>query len=330
LITDVCYVVRVDDLELAPGQTKLFSRVFYGWHGQFYSEYHKDYGDDISPAFAYKFQQYLSPDENLNQLSAYENAILGSTSMDRLIVSAQTTTTVDGQTIPSFKYSIDGGNTWKTVDLSNVKVADGENLPAYQGVFLDDNYVRSVWVSGSCDNYRYVIPGDGTQIQCQSYEMDVLMERGERDVDIEDSLDAIIEKDGEKENSVDAIVAKDIPKPYDVDGLLEGEGSKTYRVDRTLEGESTKEEEIDAILSIDQEETDSVDAIFEKNIRLIYKVGVGLHDKNSRLYLVDTKLVKDDLNKRLARVRRTFPQVFDLWLPEIPQGVYNSVWEIIE
>ena len=73
-----------------------------------------------------------------------------------------------------------------------------------------------------------------------------------------------------------------------------------------------------------------MDAIFEKNIRLIYKVGVGLHDKNSRLYLVDTKLVKDDLNKRLARVRRTFPQVFDLWLPEIPQGVYNSVWEIIE
>lgn len=330
LITDVCYVIRVDDLEPASGQTKLMSRVFYGYHGRYYSDYHRLWGDDVSPAISYKFQQFLSPDENLNQLSAYENAIIGSDAIDRLIVSAQTTTDANGNTVPSFKYSKDGGVNWITIDLSSVKVAEGDGLPAYSGIFVDDNYAKSVWISGYCDNWRNLYPlGENEHTQTQSYEMDVEIE-GWRWLTEEDTVDAIVEKDGEEPESVDAILEKSQAEPYPVDGLFEGVATKTYRIDRTLEGIPEKEVSVDSIVSMDKSEDDSVDVIFEKNIRLIYKVDVGMHDKNSRSYLVDTKLVKDDLNKRLARVRRTFPQVFDLWLPEIPQGVYNSAWEFIE
>ena len=330
LITDVCYVIRVDDLEPASGQTKLMSRVFYGYHGRYYSDYHRLWGDDVSPAISYKFQQFLSPDENLNQLSAYENAIIGSDAIDRLIVSAQTTTDANGNTVPSFKYSKDGGVNWITIDLTSVKVAEGDGLPAYNGIFIDDNYAKSVWISGYCDNWRNLYPlGENEHTQTQSYEMDVEIE-GWRWLTEEDTVDAIVEKDGEEPESVDAVLEKSQAEPCPVDGLFEGVATKTYRIDRTLEGIPEKEVLVDSIVTIDKSEDDSVDAIFEKNIRLIYKVDMGLHDKNSRSYLVDTKLVKDDLNKRLARVRRTFPQVFDLWLPEIPQGVYNSVWEIIE
>ena len=330
LMTDVCYVIRVDDLEPAPGQTKLMSRVFYGYHGRYYSDYHKTYGDDLSPAIDYKFQQFLSPDENLNQLSAYENAVIGSNAIDRLIVSAQTTTDANGNTVPSFKYSKDGGVEWVTIDLTSVKVAEGDGLPVYSGTFIDDNYAKSVWISGYCDNWRNeYLDGENEHTQTQSYEMDVEIE-GWRWLTEDDTVDAIIEKDGEEAESVDAILEKLQTEPYPVDGLFEGLATKTYRIDRTLEGIPEKEVSVDSIVTIDKSEDESVDAIFEKNIRLIYKVDMGLHDKNSRPYLVDTKLVKDDLNKRLARVRRTFPQVFDLWLPEIPQGVYNSAWEFIE
>jgi len=330
LMTDVCYVVRVDDLVPAPGQTKLLSRVFYGYHGRYWSDYHNTYGDDISPTWNYVFQQNLSPDENLNQLSAYENATLGSTDISRLIVSAQTTIDANGIPIPSFKYSKNGGKDWTTVDLSAVKVAEGENLPVFSGVFLDDNYAKGVWVSGYCDNWRNLVPGsENEHTQTQSYEMDLNLE-GPKTLDVEERVDAIIEKDGEEPESVDTILEKTPTKPYPVDGLFRGIVSKTYRIDRTLEGIPEKLESVDAVITIDKTKDESTDAILEKNIRLIYKVDTGLHDKNSRSYLVDTKLVKDDLNKRLARVRRTFPQVFDLWLPEIPQGVYNSVLEIIE
>jgi len=330
LMTDVCYVVRVDDLVPAPGQTKLLSRVFYGYHGRYWSDYHNTYGDDISPTWNYVFQQNLSPDENLNQLSAYENATLGSTDISRLIVSAQTTIDANGIPIPSFKYSKNGGKDWTTVDLSAVKVAEGENLPVFSGVFLDDNYAKGVWVSGYCDNWRNLVPGsENEHTQNQSYEMDLNLE-GPKTLDVEERVDAIIEKDGEEPESVDTILEKTPTKPYPVDGLFRGIVSKTYRIDRTLEGIPEKLESVDAVITIDKTKDESTDAILEKNIRLVYKVDVGMHDQNSRYYQVDAKLVTDDLYKRLSRVHRTFPQVFDLWLPEIPQGVYNSAWEFIE
>jgi len=329
-IEDVTFLIRTDDLVVASGQTKLLSRVFYGEFGHMYIAEFGEGGDDISPYWSYKFQQFLSPDDNLNQLSMYETAIVGSSGLSRLVVSAQTTVDGNGNSIPSFKHSKDGGKTWTTLDVSAVKVSDGEGLPPSSGAFVDDYYVKSTWVGSKCDNVGNWTTKEGWRVQCQSYEMDLALESGERDVEKPQSVDAIIEKDGEEPESVDAILAELPTNPYPVDGLFEGVGTKTYRIDRTLEGISEKEVSVDSIVTKDKSEDDSVDAIFEKNIRLIYKVGVGLHDKNSRLYLVDTKLVKDDLNKRLARVRRTFPQVFDLWLPEIPQGVYNSVWEIIE
>jgi len=329
LMTDVCYVVRVDDLVPAPGQTKLFSRVFYGYHGQYWSDYHNTYGDDISPAWQSKFQQNLSPDDNLNQLSAYENAVLGSTDISRLIVSAQTTVDVNGDPIPSFKYSMDGGLNWTTVDLSKVKIADGENLPIFSGAFLDDNYAKGTWISSYCDNFRNLIPSsENEHTQTQSYELDSEIE-GWRTLTEDLQIDAVVVKIGEENDSVDAIVAKDQDKPYDVDLLAEGEGSKTYRIDRGIEDEVEKTESVDAIASIDNTKDDSVDAILQKNQRLIYKIGVGLHDQNSKTYQVGVKVVRDGLIQRLSRIERLSPQMLDLYLPYVPYNPYDSAWEYV-
>jgi len=329
LMTDVCYVVRVDDLVPAPGQTKLFSRVFYGYHGLYWSDYHNTYGDDISPAWQSKFQQNLSPDDNLNQLSAYENAVLGSTDISRLIVSAQTTVDVNGDPIPSFKYSKDGGLNWTTVDLSKVKIADGENLPIFSGAFLDDNYAKGTWISGDCDNFRNLIPSsENEHTQTQSYELDSEIE-GWRTLTEDLQIDAVVVKIGEENDSVDAIVAKDQDKPYDVDLLAEGEGSKTYRIDRGIEDEVEKTESVDAIASIDNTKDDSVDAILQKNQRFIYKIGVGLHDQNSKTYQVGVKVVRDGLIPRLSRIERLSPQMLDLYLPYVPYNPYDSAWEYV-
>jgi len=328
-MTDVCYVVRVDDLVPAPGQTKLFSRVFYGYHGQYWSDYHNTYGDDISPAWQSKFQQNLSPDDNLNQLSAYENAVLGSTDISRLIVSAQTTVDVNGDPIPSFKYSKDGGLNWTKVDLSKVKIADGENLPIFSGAFLDDNYAKGTWISSYCDNFRNLIPSsENEHTQTQSYELDSEIE-GWRTLTEDLQIDAVVVKIGEENDSVDAIVAKDQDKPYDVDLLAEGEGSKTYRIDRGIEDEVEKTESVDAIASIDNTKDDSVDAILQKNQRFIYKIGVGLHDQNSKTYQVGVKVVRDGLIQRLSRIERLSPQMLDLYLPYVPYNPYDSAWEYV-
>ena len=331
-IEDVKYVLRVDDLVPVPGQDKLFSRVFYAHHGQYFHPTHQVWADDPGgPTFHPVFQQFLSPDDNLNQLASYETAIMGSDAISRVVVSAQTTQNSSGVSIPSFKYSVDGGRKWNALDVSAVKVYDGQGLPTAGGSFLDDSYIKSVWVSSGCDNYgSWSETEEGVRVQSQSYEMDLLMESAERDVQKPQPVDSIIEKDGEEPESVDAVLSKDQSKPCPVDGLFEGLAAKTYLVDRTLEGIPEKLESVDSIVSDDKSEYDVVDAVFEKNLWLIYKVDVGMHDKNHRTYLVDTKLVTDDLYKRLARVHRTFPQVFDLWLPEIPQGVYNSAWEFIE
>ena len=328
--SSVKFVVRIDDLNPAPGETKLYSRVMYCYLGWFNHRIIGESSPDPYPKFRYRFQQFISPDENLNQIACYETQILGTDGTDRVVVSSQTTVDAKGNPIPSFKYSIDGGYTWISISVSDLKVGSEGDAPVYGGPFLDDVYTKAVWIWGTCSNVGRWNSESSTITQTQSYDMDALMESAERDVQKPQPVDSIIEKDGEEPESVDTILSKDQREPYPVDGLFEGLAAKTYRVDRTLEGIPEKAEPVDSIVTIDKSEDESIDAVFEKNIRLIYKVDVSMHDKNSRTYMVDTKLVKDDLYKRLARVHRTFPQVFDLWLPEIPQGVYNSAWEFIE
>jgi len=168
--TDVRYVVRVDDLNPAPGQTKLFSRVFFGKHGWFHHNVIGEISIDPWPKMRAKFQQFISPDENLNQLSCFETAIMGSVGIDKVVVSAQTTVDSEGNPLPSFKYSIDGGDTWNTLDVGTLRVADSEGLPVSGGTFLDDTYAKVVWVWGSCDNVGYWRTiADDTRTQCQSY-----------------------------------------------------------------------------------------------------------------------------------------------------------------
>jgi len=328
-IEDVSYVIRVDDLIPAPGETKLFSRVFYVHHGQYYHPVHDTtWVDDPGPTFHPKFQQFLSPDENLNQLSAYETAILGEPGMNRIVVSAQTTVDSNGNPTPSLKYSINGGKDWVTITVSNLKVADENGLPMASGAFLDDTYAKSIWVSPACDNYGWWNYIEEERTQCQSYEMDVEIE-GKKTLETEQKVDAIVVKIGEKDDSVDAIVAKDQPKPYDVDALAEGVGSKTYRIDRGIEGEVERTESVDAIVAKDKDVEDSLDALIQKNQRLLYRVAVGLHDQNSKSYLVGVKIVKSGLIKRLSRIERLSPQMLDLYLPYVPYNPYDSAWEYV-
>ena len=327
-IEGVSYVIRVDDLVPVPGETRLFSRVFYVHHGQYHHPTHNVWADDNGPTFHPKFQQFMSPDDNLNQLSAYETAIVGESGMSRVVVSAQTTVDSNGNQVPSLKYSINGGKDWVTLTVSNLKVADENGLPLAGGAFLDDSYAKSVWVGSSCDNYGSWSYIDGKRTQCQSYEMDVEIE-GEKTLETEQKVDAIVVKIGEKDDSVDAIVAKDQPKPYDVDGFIEGPNTKTYRIDRGIEDEVERTDSVDAIVAKDKDVEDSLDALIQKNQRLLYRVAVGLHDQNSKSYLVGVKIVKSGLIKRLSRIERLSPQMLDLYLPYIPYNPYDSAWEYV-
>jgi len=328
-IEDVSYVIRVDDLIPAPGETKLFSRVFYVHHGQYYHPVHDTtWVDDPGPTFHPKFQQFISPDENLNQLSSYETAILGEPGMDRIVVSAQTTVDSNGNPTPSLKYSSNGGKDWVTLTVSNLKVADENGLPIAGGAFFDDSYAKSIWVCPPCDNYGWWNYIEEERTQCQSYEMDVDIE-GENTLTEEQEVDAIVVKIGEKNDSVDSLVEKAQPTPYEIDALSEGIGLKTYSIDRGIEDEVEKTESVDAIASIDNTKDDSVDAILQKNQRFIYKIGVGLHDQNSKTYQVGVKVVRDGLIPRLSRIERLSPQMLDLYLPYVPYNPYDSAWEYI-
>lgn len=307
---DVVILIKLDDLIPVPGQTQLFTYLFKSYtSGVYKNNYYKPI-----------FQQFLSSDVSGQHLSSYNVAVLGADYNDRLVFSAQTKV-VNGVSVPSLKYSTDGGVTWIDIDVTNIKIGDQDEGGNYGGSMLDDNFAKLTWIAPPCNNQGSYDVVELSRRQCQSYEV-------EGDIEATKTpsyqADALVEKDKAVTESVDSLAEADIPKSYDVDAFAEGRNTKSYRIDRTCEGTSTKDEEIDAIVEKDQDVLESVDAHVWGRPKRYYLVGVFLRPKRSASYLCDTILVKDGSTESVQKMIAKLPQFMDLVDPGLPYEVYNS------
>lgn len=320
-VENVKYLIRADDIYPAPGESALYVRVFSGHHGQYWSQGHSIWVDDMSPTIHPKFQQFISPDESLNQISAYEMPITGESGTNRLAFSAQTALDANGNPIPSLKFSTDGGQTWQDLDVTKLKVVDENNLPTSGGPFLDDSYASSAWVQGPCDNYGHWVFSEGKRAQCISYEMDTLLGgMGEKN----QFMDVTLEADIPVEESLDAMVEAALPFPYDMDACVQGPNNKSYLLDRMCEGHNTTEESLDVIAEADIAAPYDLDSYIWARPKQIYRLQALLEGKTDFSYLCDAIIVEYKLGDRLADMAEKIPQFFDLVTPQLPRGAFNS------
>lgn len=317
---DVVFVLKMNDLWPIRGQTELFTWTLKTWT----SDPILQKNGHWKPVF----QQRLTPTNDGEQLSSYEVSVLGANYSDKLIFSAQTRKDSTGKDIPSLKYSTNGGETWYDVNLSEIKSGNPGEAPVYDQSVLDENFARMTWIAPGCNNYGKYDFVELYRIQCQSYEMDALMESAERDVSIDHDIDATLLATPPVDLDVDSILEESTTINDMVDGLLEGEVSKTYRVDRTLEGVSTKDEDIDVVLEAAIDIDDSVDAHFWQNKFLRNRVDVSLRDNNFKIYMIDVYLRRDRFPERVVKIERGNPQFLDLVAPDIPYSPMDSRKEV--
>jgi len=317
---DLTFIIKTEDLYpvVAWQDANLYSRIFrtYTVPGHVPSFL----------AFRYMFQQYLSPSEGY-QLSAYDLPITGTDTKDKLTFSAQTRIDpATGQQIPSLKYSTDGGATWIDIDITNAKFGDPDGAPVYGLSFLDDNFAKTTWVQGICDNSSWwAHVTEDHRRQCLSYEMDLFLEcKNPVTIERQERVDAIVAKKKSETEQLDAICRKDISIFQHLDGLLQGINSKGYHIDRTLEGVATKEQPIDSIVTIDHITNMQADAHFWASPKAGYHLMAMLQQRRPANYSCDTILVMYRLGERLSDMERKFPQFVDIDVPDVPYAPYNS------
>ena len=314
---DVCFLIKIDDIYPVAGTNTLFSRLFVTYTAGVYKN---NYFKPI-------FQQYLTPSNGKQQVSCYDVPVTGANYNDRLAFSAQTRTDpVTGKSIPSLKYSADGGATWYDVDLNATQIGDPSNGGNYGGSIVDDNFAKLTWVAPACNNqgaYNFV---ELSRRQCQSYEMDAGVEKkNTKSYQIGGTLVA----HHTKSQNIDVITEATPAKPYNIDALAEGQVSKIYQIDRTLEGLVTKSHDLDAICVAGIPVNDWLDVLMWANIRKYYHLDAMLNGKIAKPYLVDAILVKDRLNEKLSTIEREMVQFLDIDVPGIPYAPLDSRQETL-
>lgn len=305
---DVAFLAKIDDIVPVYGTSELFSWVLKTWAD---NEYWKPV-----------FQQYITPTVDGEHLCSYDVAVMGASYNDKLVFSAQTRIDSTGRSVPSLKYSVDGGATWTDVDLDKVKVGDPSEGGVYYNSIIDDTFAKLTWTAPPCNNHRTFNYIELYHAQCQSYELDV----GIKTTSSESyQLDTIACSKHTKTEDMDVVIAKPSKsRPYNVDALAEGQGSKIYRIDRTLEGTATKEQELDAIIHADNHVDDMLDAHILANIKKQYHLGVLLKWRAAAPYSIDTILVRNRLNERLSGIEREIVQFVDIDVPTIPYSPLDS------
>jgi len=311
---DVVFLFKANDLNPAPGETDLFSRVYQTF----------SYGLVKNMYFKAIFQQYLTPDTTVQQLSSFNVPVLGANYMDRLIFSAQTKT-VNGVSVPSLKYSRDGGLNWVDVDISKIQIGDPSGGLPIDGSILEDNFAKMTWVAPPCNNSGHYVAEEYYRVQCQSYELDTNIIHA---VSILDSfqyfLDANISTKKTSTDSIDAIVEKSGIVSQLIDAFLEKTKTLAYHIDRILEGDVTLDDSVDAIVSIDHGIEYENDVILWDDKTKSYVISAYLGDEISKPYSVDVIISKNSLTDRLRRLDRINPQMFDLYLTDSPLSPMDS------
>lgn len=310
---DVTFALRYDDLVPRAGQSTLFSQFFQsriagtiGW--------------------APKFQQYISPTES-SQLSAYDLPNTGAASKDRLVFSAQTKIDAAGNPVPSLKYSLDGGTTWIDIDITKARFGDSTGAPVYDISFLDDNFAKTTWVFGACDNSGNWSVTEQYRRQCLSYELDLKLST----IHTKNcTIDGIISKTPFVAQQIDGIFEKTALRPYQNDVLCQGSQAKSYLLDRQLQGKVSHESPVDVILSVDTPCPYQIDVgRMWKQPRKYYHLDALMRTIVGRNYSCDVVLVKNNLNSILSKMAGKIPQFLDLDVPEESEGAFDSKQETV-
>ena len=313
---DVTFVVKTKDIEPMGGV--YYTRLFKTFSG--YTEDGEVYGNFW---FRYILQRPLATSDN--QVSSYDLPVTGSSERDTLIFSAQA-----GDGVPSLTLYTDVSMTNAiSIDPATIKVydsADMDDVPTYGGEFLDDNYAVNTWVYGECDNHGYWEPGEGYRKQNLSFEADMGVD-GTAEKPL--SLDAIIDTTVETDHQADILMSKPIPALLPADALLEGQATTILQCDRHLEGSVTKDQSIDQILSADKLPVLDVDGVFESRVRNRLYVDMGIRRIVPISHRCDIIILENDLPERLTKMDRKFPQVFDIMVPDMGYGVFNSKDETV-
>jgi hypothetical protein len=311
---DAVILVKLDDLIPVSGQTQLFTYVFKSYtEGSYKNNYYKPI-----------FQQFLSPDVSGQHLSSYNVAVLGADYNDKLVFSAQTRV-VNGISVPSLKYSTDGGTTWIDVDLSKIKIGNPNEGGNYGGTMLDDNFAKMTWIAPPCNNQGYYDFIELYRRQCQSYEMDLNIRKiGEMDY----TLDTKLAERHSKNQEVDALMSSAIDVPYNIDYMAEKIRSKSYQIGGYAEALVSQGYEVDGVVSVDGSVDDTLDALISGKVKKKYQLGLFIKSKMQFGYNIDAVLVKDRLNERLTGIVRDIPQFLDTDVPDLPYGPLDSRKEI--
>ena len=319
---DVCFVVKTKDIQ-----------PFYGsgsWEGKYYTRLFKTYSGRTPSGeewgnfwFRYILQRPLSSSDN--QISSYDLPITGSNERDTLIFSAQA-----GDGVPSLCLYTDVSMTNAiSINVESIKIydsADLDGLPTYGGEFLDDNYAVNTWVHGACDNEGRWTLGEGYRRQNLSFEADMDMDSQKEKLQ---NLDTIIDTTSQADHQADIQIVKPIPVIRPVDALLDGQATTILRCDRHLEGSVTKDQSIDQILSADKLPVLDIDGVFESKVRNRLYVDMGIRRIVPISHSCDIIILENDLPERLTKMDRKFPQVFDIMVPDVGYGVYNSKEESV-
>lgn len=311
---DVVFIMKINDIRPIRGSNELFAWTLKTWT----SDPVLQKNGHWKPIF----QQHLTPTVEESHLCSYDVAVMGENYNDKLLFSAQTRIDSTGKTVPSLKYSIDGGETWSDINLDQIKIGDPAGGGLYGGSMVDDNFAKLTWSGPACNNYGKYDFTELSRIQCQSYEMDVGIKKTSSK---NYQIDTVTCSNPTKTEDLDVIIAlPKVAKPYDIDALAEGQGSKIYRIDRTLEGTATKEQELDAIIHADNHVDDMLDAHILANIKKQYHLGVLLKWRAAASYSIDTILVRNRLNERLSGIEREIVQFVDIDVPTIPYSPLDS------
>jgi hypothetical protein len=319
---DVCFVVKTKDIQ-----------PFYesgSWEGKYYTRLFKTYSGRTPSGeewgnfwFRYILQRPLSPSDN--QISSYDLPITGSNERDTLIFSAQA-----GDGVPSLCLYTDVSMTNAiSIDPASIKVYDSaemDDVPTYGGEFLDDNYAVNTWVHGACDNEGRWTLGEGYRRQNLSFEADMDIDSRKEKLQ---NLDTIIDTTSQADHQADIRMVKPIPAILPVDALLDGQATTILQCDRHLEGSVTKDQSIDQILSEDKLPVLDIDGVFESKVRSRLYVDMGIRRIVPISHSCDIIILENDLPERLTKMDRKFPQVFDIMVPDVGYGVYNSKKESV-
>lgn len=310
---DVAMLLQSDDLLPMDKDGLLYSRTFKStWIP----------APGLGQSWKYMFQQLITPTESLQQLMGYDLPVTGQPYNDRLAFSAQTRLDSSGQQVPSLKYSLDGGATWIDIDLQGIRMGTPEGVPVAGGSMLDENFAHITWGHGWCDNAGWWWQfSEIDRRQCQSFEQDVLIDgQGLKD----QSIDAIVSRNNSKSQSIDLLNERTNSQVQAADAELEGRASHLLKCDRLLEGIGTRPQQHDAVFSSAIDVPLEIDAGLWGNKRFRQRTDGLLQMKLSAPQLCDVVLVHFKLGERLAKIERTFPQVFDLDIPHVPTGPYDS------